>query len=60
MNNQLMNKPICQKCQNLQLIVDCGGDFIIVYWILLYLKHPIHVWNRKNGQIMARIVHLNK
>jgi hypothetical protein len=23
MNNQLMNKPTYQKCQNLQLMVDC-------------------------------------
>lgn len=26
------------------------GNFIDVYWILDYLQHPIHVWNKNIGQ----------
>jgi hypothetical protein len=34
-------KILCTKCQ--YLVINCGGNFIVVYWILECLQCFIHV-----------------
>ncbi len=31
------------------------ADFIVIHWILEYLQHPIHIWNKKNYQIIMKV-----
>jgi hypothetical protein len=31
------------------------GDFIVMFWISIYLQHSIHVWNKSNGRIMSKL-----
>jgi len=38
--------------QKMLILVGNGGlwgDFIVLFWILKYLQHPSHVWNKNNG-----------
>ncbi len=44
--------------QKMSMFATSGGlwgDFTTMYWISRYLEYPIHVWNRNNGWIMARV-----
>jgi len=39
--------------------IDGGlwGDFIAIYWIYIYCS--IHVWNKRNGQIIVKVKQKN-
>jgi len=55
MDKQQMNKPIYKKLSMFATSGGLWGDFTTMNWISRYLKYPIHVWNRNNGRIMARV-----
>jgi hypothetical protein len=39
----------------LDINVNLWSDFVVIFWISEYLQQCIHVWNKINGQIIAKI-----
>lgn len=39
----------------LDINVNLWGDFVAIFWISQYLEQCIHVWNKINGRIIAKI-----
>jgi len=47
-------QAINEECYIQKMSIPIGngglwGGFIVVFWILKYLQHPRHVWNKNNG-----------
>ncbi len=44
-----------KKLSILDFNVNLWGDFVVMFWISQYFQQCIHVWNKINGQIIAKI-----